>query len=73
MLCDITNDIKIGDVAEMLCFANASAFSRAFRREFGISPREARGPFSAGPLAAPPTRDDPEIVASKFTDHLRVY
>ncbi|HEY4167836.1 MAG TPA: helix-turn-helix domain-containing protein [Reyranella sp.] len=73
MLCDITNDIKIGHVAEMLCFADASTFSRAFRREFGMSPREARALSSAGLSPAPPAKDNADIVAHTFIDCLRTY
>ena len=71
MLCDITNDIKIGDVAELLCFADASAFSRAFRREFGMSPREARALSSAGLSPAPSAKENADIAAHTFIDCLR--
>jgi AraC-like DNA-binding protein len=42
MLCDPANTLSIGKVAEMLCFADGSSFSRAFRREFGMSPSDVR-------------------------------
>jgi AraC-like DNA-binding protein len=42
MLSDITNALAISTIAELLCFADASSFSRAFRREFGMSPSEVR-------------------------------
>lgn len=71
MLCDITDDIKIGQVAEMLCFADASAFSRAFRREFGMSPREARALASASLSPALRAKDNGEIAARTFIDCLR--
>jgi len=32
----------VAAVAEDLCFADASSFSRAFKREFGYTPSEAR-------------------------------
>jgi len=42
LLCDSSSNLPIGKVAEMLCFADGSSFSRAFRREFGISPSDVR-------------------------------
>jgi AraC-like DNA-binding protein len=48
MLSDITNALPIGTIAELLCFADASSFSRAFRREFGMSPSEVRSASLAG-------------------------
>jgi len=42
MLCDTSRSVAIGQLAELLCFADASTFGRAFRREFGMSPSEAR-------------------------------
>lgn len=48
MLCDTSKSVAIGRLAELLCFADASTFSRAFRREFGMSPSEARNSALAG-------------------------
>jgi AraC-like DNA-binding protein len=42
ILCDTSNNFSIAAIAETLCFADASNFSRAFRREFGMSPSEVR-------------------------------
>ena len=53
ILCDTSNDLAIGRVAELLCFADASTFSRAFRREFGMSPSEARSATLTGFPPAP--------------------
>lgn len=52
ILCDASNNLSIGKVAEMLCFADGSSFSRAFRREFGMSPSEVRA-GAIGPAPAP--------------------
>jgi AraC-like DNA-binding protein len=41
-VCDPANTAPISGIAETFCFADASAFSRAFRREFGNSPSEVR-------------------------------
>jgi len=54
ILCDVSHSFPIGKVAEMLCFADASSFSRAFRHEFGVSPREVRAASLAGQAAAAP-------------------
>ncbi len=55
LLCDSSNNLPIGKVAEMLCFADGSSFSRAFRREFGMSPRDVRAGAIGGspPMALP--------------------
>jgi AraC-like DNA-binding protein len=52
MLCDPSNNLSIGKVAEILCFADGSSFSRAFRREFGMSPSDVRA-GSIGQLPPP--------------------
>ncbi len=57
MLCDPSNNFPIGKVAEMLCFADGSSFSRAFRREFGMSPSDVRaGAVGGSPPMAPPKK-----------------
>jgi AraC-like DNA-binding protein len=48
VLCDTSNNLPIGIIAESLCFADASNFSRAFRREFGMSPRDVRAAAQIG-------------------------
>jgi AraC-like DNA-binding protein len=48
ILCDARNRLPIAQIAEMLCFSDASSFSRAFRREFGISPSDVRAASYAG-------------------------
>jgi AraC-like DNA-binding protein len=52
ILCDASNTYPIAKVAEMLCFADPSSFSRAFRQEFGITPREVRTGSLAGQAVA---------------------
>jgi AraC-like DNA-binding protein len=51
---DPTNTQSISAIAEDLCFADASSFSRTFKREFGHSPGEVRSATLAG-LAPPAT------------------
>lgn len=48
LLSDGSNVLPIASVAEILCFADASSFSRAFRREFGVSPSDVRASSLAG-------------------------
>ena len=55
ILCDTSNTFSISAIAETLCFADASNFSRAFRREFGMTPSDVRAAALAGhlPVAIP--------------------
>jgi AraC-like DNA-binding protein len=48
ILCDASNAYPIAKIAEMLCFADPSSFSRAFRQEFGVTPRDVRTASLAG-------------------------
>jgi AraC-like DNA-binding protein len=48
ILSDPAGTQSISAIAEDLCFADASSFSRAFKREFGHSPSEARSVTLAG-------------------------
>jgi AraC-like DNA-binding protein len=54
ILCDVSNAHPIAKIAEMLCFADPSSFSRAFRQEFGLTPREVRAASLAGQTIAAP-------------------
>jgi AraC-like DNA-binding protein len=54
VLSDPATTKSISAIAEDLCFADASSFSRVFRREFGHSPGEVRSAALAG--LAPPAR-----------------
>lgn len=70
-LCDVSNTKPIAIVAEELCFADASGFSRAFRHEFGASPSDVRAASLAGmaPAAIPKDRSGPEV--RSLSDWLR--
>jgi len=51
---------SISAIAEDLCFADPSNFSRAFKREFGYTPSEARSAVLAGlDLGATPKNRTP--------------
>ena len=51
---------RISSVANNLCFADAAAFSRAFRCEFGYPPRDLRGRAGSGATAGTrPPRQTP--------------
>jgi AraC-like DNA-binding protein len=58
ILADPANTKPISVLAEDLCFAEASSFSRAFKREFGGTPSELRSAALAGlaPLPRPHRR-----------------
>ena len=73
LLCDIKNGISISSIAEMLCFSDHSAFSRAFRREYGMTPGEVRALSSAGLPPAPSGKDIADLVVRTFTDCLRAH
>jgi len=55
VLTDPATRKSISAIAEDLCFADASSFSRTFKREFSHSPGEVRSAALAGlaPLAIP--------------------
>ena len=55
VLSDPATTKPISSIAEDLCFADASSFSRTFKREFGHSPTEVRSAALMGlaPSAAP--------------------
>jgi AraC-like DNA-binding protein len=72
ILCNASDTSMIGKIAESLCFADASSFSRAFRREFGMSPSDVRASALAGlrPIAQP--RRTADQAARSFRDCLHV-
>jgi AraC-like DNA-binding protein len=61
ILCNGQSSTPISAIAEDLCFADASGFTRAFNREFGYSPRDIRsvGPGGRASSAMPRTRASP--------------
>ena len=58
VLTDPASTQSISSIADDLCFADASSFSRAFKREFGHSPGELRSAALTG-LAPPATTRRP--------------
>ena len=72
LLCDATNLLPVAKVAEALCFADASSFSRAFRREFGMSPSDVRLACLTGPRPSRlPPKDALHRGVLSFSDCLR--
>ena len=70
-LCGPALNKSISALAEQLCFADASSFSRAFRHEFGHSPSEVRAAALAG-LAPDRLRPErPTSQAANFADLVR--
>ena len=56
ILAESASSQTVSVIAEDLCFADASSFSRAFKREFGYTPREARYAAVSGLDVAPKGR-----------------
>jgi AraC-like DNA-binding protein len=71
LLCDVSNTSPIGRIAEVLCFADASSFSRVFRREFGMSPSDVRASSLAGLLPVPRLQEAGQDGINCFSDCLR--
>jgi AraC-like DNA-binding protein len=61
----------ISVIAEELCFADASTFSRAFRREFGYTPSEVRSVAPAGLAPSALPRGGSGVGTLDFSDLLR--
>ena len=68
VLTNPANSQSISAIAEDLCFADASSFSRCFKREFGHSPGEAR---SAGLAPSAMPRNPAPSARSDFGGLLR--
>ena len=70
-LSDRANRLSIAVIAEEFCFADASSFSRAFRKEFGHSPSDVRAAAQAGLALPPRPRMEAGATAGKFGELLR--
>ena len=73
ILCDTSNNFSIAAIAETLCFADASNFSRAFRREFGMSPSEVRTASLVGLAPAATSKVPAGSETHSFADCLRAF
>ena len=71
LLCDSASTQSIANIAEMLCFSEASTFTRAFRREFGVTPGDVRAAARCGlPSTASAATGDHNV--NSFADCLRL-
>ncbi len=70
-LCDPAGGKSIAAIAEELCFADASEFSRAFRREFGASPSDVRAAARAGLIPSAVSKASTGGEASTFNDCIK--
>jgi AraC-like DNA-binding protein len=71
VLTNPANSQSISAIAEDLCFADASSFSRSFKREFGHSPSEARSAALAGLAPSAMPRNPAPSARSDFGGLLR--
>ncbi len=71
VLCGPALGKSISTLAEQLCFADASSFSRAFRHEFAQSPSEVRAAAVAGLAPASLRAERAASEAASFADFLR--
>ena len=72
LLCDSSCRDTIETIAEQLCFADASTFARAFRREFGVSPSDVRVAAQTGFSPAVTARSD-DVESGTFAACLRAF
>lgn len=70
-LSDPANLVSIAVIAEEFCFADASSFSRAFRKEFAHSPSDVRAAAQAGLALPPRPLRDAGAAAAHFGQLLR--
>jgi AraC-like DNA-binding protein len=71
VLTDPATQKSISAIAEDLCFADASSFSRTFRREFGHSPGEVRLAALAGLALSATPRSSAASAKADFGELLR--
>ena len=71
LLSDVSNSQAINKVAELLCFSDASTFSRAFRQEFGVSPGDVRSAALSGVAIAHASASKLLPNGQSFSDCLR--
>ncbi len=71
VLSDPATKKSISAIAEDLCFADASSFSRTFRREFGHSPGEVRSSVLAGLAPSATSRSQMAPAGADFGELLR--
>ena len=71
VLSDPSTTRSISAIAEDLCFADASSFSRMFKREFGHSPSELRSAAMAGLALCGPLRSPASSSTANFGALLR--
>lgn len=69
-LSDPTDRRSIAEIAETLCFPDASSFSRAFRQEFGMPPRDVRAAWSTGQTLPLANKSDPDTEFATLRDCL---
>lgn len=72
LLCDGSRRDTIEAIAEQLCFADASTFARAFRREFGVSPSDVRVAAQTGFSPAAIARSE-DAESGSFAACLRAF
>jgi AraC-like DNA-binding protein len=72
LLSDAANTLSICRIAEALCFADASSFSRAFRREFGMAPGDVRASSLGGLRPSASTLTGAQDI-NTFADCLRYF
>ena len=71
VLTDPANTQSISAIAEGLCFADASSFSRTFKREFGHSPAEVRSAALSGLAPSAPPRSLAPSPGADFGELIR--
>jgi AraC-like DNA-binding protein len=71
VLSNPATTLSISAIAEDLCFADSSSFSRIFKREFGCSPSEIRSAALERPALCPSPRNGALSVGATFGELLR--